>query len=200
MAMLTRLKYLMLSLALGIRSTVVLATPVVYTIDPDHTHPLFEADHYDLSIWRGLFKKTSGTITPDTAASTGAVDVEIDMTSVDFGNDKLNDMAVNSLAPPILEGAKYPAAHYKGTLTNFKSGLPGAVNGELTMHGIIKPVNLKIDSFKCLVHHPVLNKEVCGADAIATFNRAEFGIKVGQRYGLNMNVTLPIQVEAIRAD
>jgi polyisoprenoid-binding protein YceI len=200
MSMLTRLEYLMLALALGTSSTVVLAAPVVYAIDPDHTHPLFEADHYGLSIWRGLFKKSSGTITLDAAASTGSVDVEIDMTSVDFGHDKLNEMAINSSAPPILEAAKYPVAHYKGTLTDFKNGVPRAVAGELSMHGVTKPVILRIDSFKCLEHHPVSNKEVCGADASATFNRAEFGIKVGQRYGLNMDVTLHIQVEAIRAD
>jgi polyisoprenoid-binding protein YceI len=74
------------------------------------------------------------------------------------------------------------------------------VVGDLTMHGVTKPVTLHIDSFKCIEHHPVTNKEVCGADASATFNRAEFGIKVGQRYGLNMDVNLHIQVEAVRAD
>jgi polyisoprenoid-binding protein YceI len=187
-------------LVLTLGSTLAHAAPVTYIIDPDHTHPLFEADHYGLSVWRGLFKNTSGTIVLDAAAASGSVNIDIDMTSVDFGNDKLNDMAVNSSAPPILEAAKYPTAHYKGTLTDFKKGVPGAVAGELTMHGVTKPVTLRIDSFKCLEHHPVSNKEVCGADATATFNRAEFGIKVGQRYGLNMEVTLHIQVEAIRAD
>jgi polyisoprenoid-binding protein YceI len=188
---------LLLSLA---TSPLAVAAPVTYIIDPDHTHPLFEADHYGLSVWRGLFKNTSGSIVLDTAAASGSVNIDIDMTSVDFGQDKLNDMAVNSSAPPILEAAKYPIAHYKGTLTDFKNGVPKAVAGELTMHGVTKPINLRIDSFKCLEHHPVSNKEVCGADASATFNRADFGIKVGQRYGLNMDVTLHIQVEAIRAD
>jgi polyisoprenoid-binding protein YceI len=198
MTILNRQAGLLLSLTLV--SVPAASVPVTYAIDPDHTHPSFEADHYGLSIWRGLFKNTSGTVTLDTAAGTGAVNVQIDMTSVDFGHDKLNDMAVNSSAPPILEAAKYPLAHYKGTLTNFKNGVPTAVVGDLTMHGVTKPVTLHIDSFKCIEHHPVTNKEVCGADASATFNRAEFGIKVGQRYGLNMDVNLHIQVEAVRAD
>jgi polyisoprenoid-binding protein YceI len=189
-----------LLLSLVSLSPLAVAAPVNYIIDPDHTHPLFEADHYGLSVWRGLFKHTSGTIVLDAAAAKGFVNIDIDVTSVDFGNDKLNDMAVNSSAPPILEAAKYPVAHYQGALTNFTDGAPGAVAGELTLHGVTKPVTLRIDSFKCLEHHPVSNKEVCGADATATFNRADFGIKVGQRYGLNMEVTLRIQVEAIRAD
>jgi polyisoprenoid-binding protein YceI len=41
---------------------------------------------------------------------------------------------------------------------------------------------------------------VCGADAVAKFNRADFGITIGQRYGFKMEVTLHIQVEAIQVE
>src|ERR1700722_19809971 len=81
-----------------------LAAPTTYNIDPNHTHPTFEADHLNgFFIWRGLFKKTSGTITVDSATHSGSLDVTVDMTSVDFGNDELNNAAVNSSAPPIFE-------------------------------------------------------------------------------------------------
>ncbi|MGN6655954.1 MAG: polyisoprenoid-binding protein, partial [Rhodanobacter sp.] len=53
-----------------------------------------------------------------------------------------------------------------------------------------------IDSFKCMPH-PVLKREVCGADALATFRRDAFGIEAGKDYGFGMDVTLRIQVEAI---
>jgi polyisoprenoid-binding protein YceI len=79
------------------------------------------------------------------------------------------------------------------------SGRPLAV-GNLTLRGVTKPVTLRIDSFKCIAHHPLLNREVCGADARGTLNRADFGITVGQQYGFKMDVALRIQVEAIRAD
>jgi len=46
----------------------------------------------------------------------------------------------------------------------------------------------------------MLKREVCGADALATFNRDEFGIEAGKAYGFNMEVTLRIQVEAIRVE
>src|SRR5580692_5952048 len=101
------------------------ASPVTYSIDPNHTHPEFEADHLGgVSIWRGLFKKTSGTIVLDSAARTGTLDVAVDIASVDFGNDQLSDIAVNSSAPPIFEATKYPVAHYKGTLGDFVDRAP----------------------------------------------------------------------------
>jgi polyisoprenoid-binding protein YceI len=177
------------------------ASPVTYTIDPNHTHPEFEADHLGgVSIWRGLFKRTSGTIILDAAAQTGTLDVAIDVASVEFGNDKLNEEAVSSTAPPIFEAQKYPTAYYKGTLGGFVNGSPTTVAGLLTLHGLTTPVGLRIASFKCVVDLPATQKHVCGADASGTFNRADFGITIGQRYGFKMEVTLHIQVEAIKVE
>jgi polyisoprenoid-binding protein YceI len=182
-------------------SGVASASPDTYTIDPNHTHPEFEADHLGgVSIWRGLFKRTSGTIILDETAKTGSLDVAIDIASVEFGNDKLNDEAVNSSAPPIFEAQKYPTAHYKGTLGGFVNGSPTTVVGLLTLHGVTKPVTLRINSFKCAIDLPATQKRVCGADAVGTFNRADFGITIGQRYGFKMDVTLHIQVEAFKAE
>ena len=184
-------------LAAGVAS----ASPSTYNIDPNHTHPMFEADHLGgVSIWRGLFKKTSGTIVLDSAAHTGSLDVAVDMTSVDFGNDELSDVAVNSSAPPIFEARKYPMAYYQGTLGDFVNGSPTTASGMLTLHGVTKPIVLAISSFKCVDDKPSPKQQLCGADAFCVFNRADFGITVGQKYGFNMRVTLRIQVEAIRAD
>jgi len=187
--------------ALFVISGLASASPVTYTIDPNHTHPEFEADHLGgVSIWRGLFKRTSGTIILDAAAQTGTLDVAIDIASVEFGNDKLNEEAVSSTAPPIFEAQKYPTAYYKGTLGGFINGSPTTVAGLLTLHGITQPVALRIASFKCVVDLPATQKHVCGADASGTFNRADFGITIGQRYGFKMEVTLHIQVEATKVE
>jgi polyisoprenoid-binding protein YceI len=182
-------------------ASVASASPITYNIDPKHTHPMFEADHLGgLSIWRGLFKKTSGTITLDSVARTGTLDVAVDMASVDFGNDELSSMAVNSSAPPIFEAKKYPVAYYKGTLGDFVNGSPTTVSGLLTLHGVTKPITLAINSFKCIDDKPEPKQQLCGADAFCVLNRADFGITVGQKYGFKMEVTLRIQVEAIRAE
>jgi polyisoprenoid-binding protein YceI len=177
------------------------ASPTTYNIDPNHTHPMFEADHLGgVSIWRGLFKKTRGTIVLDSTARTGTLDVAVDMASVDFGNDELSNMAVNSSAPPIFEAKQFPIAYYRGTLGDFVNGSPTTAWGLLTLHGVTKPITLAINSFKCIDDKPQPKQQVCGADAFCVLNRADFGITVGQKYGFRMEVTLRIQVEAIRAE
>jgi polyisoprenoid-binding protein YceI len=195
------MKYTALFIVLSTSAGIACASPTTYNVDPNHTHPMFEADHLGgLSIWRGLFRRVNGAITVDPAANTGTVDVSIDMASVDFGNDELNNVAVNSAAPPIFEVKKYPTAMYKGTLGNFVNGSPTTAFGLLTLHGVTKPLVLIINSFKCIDDKPEPKQQLCGADAFCMFDRADFGITVGQRYGFKMDVTLRIQVEAIRKE
>jgi polyisoprenoid-binding protein YceI len=170
------------------------AAAVTYRIDSAHTYPSFEADHLGgLSVWRGKFNHSRGTITLDKLAGSGTVDVTVDMRSADFGQDALNQSAQGK---ELFESDKYPTAHYTGKLARFVDGAPTEVVGTLTLHGATRPLTLKIDSFKCMPH-PVLKREVCGADALATFRRDAFGIEAGKDYGFGMDVTLRIQVEAI---
>jgi hypothetical protein len=56
------------------------------------------------------------------------------------------------------------------------------------LHGITKPLKLTLDSFQCK-QHPMLKRGWCGADAKASFNRADFGLDYGQSYGFNMAST-----------
>jgi polyisoprenoid-binding protein YceI len=79
----------------------------------------------------------------------------------------------------------------------FKGDVPATVDGELTLHGVTKPVTLTINKFKCIMH-PMLKREVCGADASATFKRSDFGVSYGESYGFNQEVKLAIQVEAVK--
>jgi polyisoprenoid-binding protein YceI len=173
------------------------AATVEYRIDPDHTYPSFEADHLGgLSVWRGKFNHSSGTVTLDKAGGSGAVNVVVDMQSADFGQDALNKSAQGK---ELFESAKYPTAIYRGQFTHFANGAPTEVTGQLTLHGVTRPLTLKIDSFKCMPH-PMLKREVCGADALATFKRDAFGMDAGKDYGFSMDVTLRIQVEAIAVE
>lgn len=174
-----------------------IAAPVKYNVDPNHTYPSFEADHFGgLSVWRGKFDKSSGTIVVDKDKGSGTVEITIDAASIDFGHAKLNDHAKS---PEMFDVAKFPTATYKGTLAKFKDGAPTEVEGELTLHGVTKPVKLTINQFKCIVN-PMIKKEVCGADASTTFNRSDFGVTFGDKYGFKQEVKLAIQVEGIRAD
>lgn len=183
--------------SLALFAGVASAAPVTYKIDPSHTYPSFEADHMGgLSTWRGKFNKSEGTISLDKQAKAGTVDVTIDTTSIDFGLDAMNEHANK---PDLFDTAKFPTATYTGKLAGFKNGVPGKVEGQLTLHGVTKPLTLTIHKFKCMPH-PMLKREVCGADAGATFQRDQFGIGAGKDWGFNMGVTLRIQVEAVAVE
>jgi len=184
-------------------SSAATAAPVTYRIDPNHTHPLVELDHFaGLSTWRGVFRTTSGTITLDREHATGTVEVVVDTASIDFGHDKLDQIAVRTKIGDWngLDVENFPTASYHGTLGGFRQGAPTRIEGELTLRGVTRPLSLRIESFKCIPDHPIVKREVCGADALGTFNRADFGINTGVQYGFRQEVTLRIQVEAIRQD
>jgi polyisoprenoid-binding protein YceI len=173
-----------------------LAAPMTYNIDSAHTYPTFEADHLGgLSFWRGKINSTSGSITLDKQAQSGTVNVTMDMNSIDFGHDGLNDHAKT---PDIFDTAQFPTATFTGRLTNFRDGAPTAVEGELTLHGVTQPVTLTVNKFMCK-QHPMMMREVCGADASATLDRSKFGVTIGQGM-FNMDVTLRISIEAVVAE
>jgi polyisoprenoid-binding protein YceI len=173
-----------------------MAAPASYDIDPNHTYPSFEADHMGISFWRGKLNTNSGKLLLDKDAGTGTVEITIDLKSIDFGQDALNKWAVG---PEFFDVAKYPTAVYKGTLTGFGKGGTPSVTGELTLHGVTKPVPLKVNLFKC-IEHPMLKRDYCGADAVAVFQRDQFGLAAGKDYGFKMDVALRIQVEAVKTE
>jgi polyisoprenoid-binding protein YceI len=190
------MKYALPVAMLALTSGAAVAVPVTYDVDPAHTYPSFEADHMGgLSNWRGKFEKSAGTIVLDKEKGSGTVDITVDIASIDFGHAKLNEHAKSA---EIFDAGKYPTATYKGTLTHFKDGVPTEVEGQFTLHGVTKPLKLTINQFKCMVS-PITKKEVCGADASATFNRSDFGVGYGANYGFKQEVKLQIQVEANRA-
>jgi len=189
----TKLVPALLGVALAALAGGAQAAPATYTIDPAHTYPTFEADHMGVSFWRGKINSSSGKVTLDKAAGTGTVDVTMDMKSIDFGHQGLNDHAQT---PDLFDTAKFPTATFTGKLVKFKDGAPTSVEGSLTLHGVTKPVTLTINKFVCK-EHPMMKKEVCGADATTQINREDFGVSFGKQMGFGMAVTLRISIEAL---
>ena len=178
--------------ALSLTSFASFAAPESYSIDPNHTYPSFETSHIGISFWRGKFDATEGKVILDRAAKTGSVEVTISAKSIDFGHEKMNEHARGA---DFFNVEKYPSISYKGKLI-YTGDAPSAVEGVLTMHGVSKPVNLVIGSFKC-IEHPMFKKEVCGADASAQIDRVDFGMDYGAKFGPTA-AKLSIQVEALK--
>lgn len=97
-----------------------------------------------VSIWRGKFNKSSGKVTFDASPKTGNVQVQVDVNSIDFGHEKMNEFA---LTADWLNAAKFPTMSYKGALV-FKGENPVAVEGQLTLLGVTKPLKLTLNKFQ----------------------------------------------------
>jgi polyisoprenoid-binding protein YceI len=163
-----------------------------YEVDPMHTFPTLEFSHMGISTWRGRFNKTSGKVTLDRAARTGSAEIRVDVSSIDFGLAAMKDFA---LTDDWLDPKRHPEMTYKGALV-FDGDKPSAVDGQLTLRGVTRPLRLKITNFGCL-EHPMLKREVCGADVEGDMNRADFGMTLYSE-GEAGKVRLRIQVEAIK--
>ena len=180
--------------AIAAVSLPVCAAPEAYSVDPTHTYPSLEFSHMGLSVWRGKFNRTSGKIALDRAAKSGTVDVTIDVSSINFGLAAMDEKARSD---DFFDTAKFPTAIYKGSI-RFSGDKPQTVEGQITIRGVTRPATLRINLFNCMPH-PMLKKEVCGADAEGELNWSEYGMKMSQ-YGQGDagKVRLRIQVEAIK--
>lgn len=190
MPMLKSLIFTALALLLGAAALPVNAER--YILDEGHTYPSLEFSHMGISIWRGKFNRTTGSLDLDLEKKSGHVEVEVDAASIDFGHDEMNEHA---LKEDWLHTTEYPTLAYSGDLV-FEGDQLTAVDGKLTLRGVTKPLRLKVNSFNC-IQHPFYQKPACGADAEAVINRAEFGM---DKYaeGEMGKVTLRIQVEALK--
>jgi polyisoprenoid-binding protein YceI len=167
------------------------AAPEVYTIDPSHTYPTFEVNHLGYSTQRGTFETTSGTVTLDMEKKTGAADIKIDTTSLRTGWEKRD---AHLKGEDFFHTAKFPSMTFKGKDFKFSGDKLVSVAGELTLLGVSKPVTLQVSNFKCSPH-PMSKKPACGADAMTTIKRSDFGM-AAYVPAVSDEVTLRIQIEA----
>jgi polyisoprenoid-binding protein YceI len=170
------------------------AQSVTYALDPGHTHVHWEVRHFGTSTSRGRFDAITGSLRQDTAAGTGEASIVIGTTSVDTGVGPLNSV----LRTSYLAASEYPQAYFVASGWRWKAGAPLEVRGELTLHGASRPLQLRAPLLHCY-EHPMLKREVCGADLEAEFKRSDFGITDGLPF-IGDRVRLVIQVEAIRSD
>ncbi len=181
------------TLALIAAASASLAAPETYAVESTHTFPSFSYTHMGLSTQISKFTKTSGTIVLDAAAKTGSVDVTIDMTSVETGVPVFNG---HIQGDGFLDTAKFPTATFKSTKVVFEGDKPAAIEGNLTIKGVTKPVTLKVSNFVAK-DHPMMKKPALGADATTVIKRTEFNAgKYAPAVG--DDVTITISLEAIK--
>jgi polyisoprenoid-binding protein YceI len=112
-----------------------------YAIDPSHSTVTFRVHHF-LGSASGQFRKFSGSITLDRQhPERSAVEVTIDVASIDTGIQKRDN---HLRSAEFFDVARYPQIIFQSRSVKQTGAQAGDVAGELTMHGVTKPVMLHV--------------------------------------------------------
>jgi polyisoprenoid-binding protein YceI len=187
------MKNLAIVFALSSLAGAAFAAPESFSIDTAHTAPRFEYSHFGYSNQVHSFDKTSGNIVIDREAKTGSVEVTIDAKSVNTGFPVFNE---HIQGEDFFNTAAYPTITFKSTRVKFKNDKPVAVDGDLTIKGVTRPVTLTVTSFQAMPH-PMLKKDAIGANAFARIKRSDFNMGKYAPY-VSDEVKLSIAVEAVK--
>ena len=143
-----------------------------WAIDPNHSQIEFVVKHMALSNIHGRFGNLKGNITMnDTDITKSTVQVTIDVTSLDTGVAQ-RDSDVKG--PNFFDTAKFPSATFASTSVA-KKGMGLTVTGDLTLHGVTRPVELDVEGPSGPV--PGMDKKPhSGYSATTTINRKDFGV------------------------
>ena len=155
-----------------------------YLIDPYHTVPYFEVDHLGFASIRGHFAKPTGKFSIDRGAKTGTLEMIIPTATVTTGDpDRDNRPRTRDehlRTPDFFNVAEFPTMTFRSTGVKFAGDNVEAIEGNLTLLGVTKPVSLKIERWRCGPDPRTQGKRFqCGGNATGTFKRSDFGMKFG---------------------
>jgi polyisoprenoid-binding protein YceI len=158
--------------------TLVLASPLAsaaseWALDPAHTSVQFSVRHMMVSTVRGEFFKVSGTAKVDDADPTrSSIEVTIDASSIDTREPK-RDTHLKS--PDFFDVEKFPTLTFHSTKIEAAGPDAYKLTGDLTIHGVTKPVMLDVPAPSPAVKTP-FGTTVRGASATGTVKRSDFGL------------------------
>lgn len=167
-----------------------------YVIDPTHTFVIYEIGHYGTTTNRGRFSTRDGTVHINDVGDAAAVDITMDMSTVNTGVDLLNRHVQSK---DFLNVADFPTARFVATRAKINNAKISEVAGVLTMMGQSVPLTLKASRFNCYMS-PMVKRQVCGGDFETTIKRSNWGITWGLNFGFEDDVKLLVQVEAVNVD
>jgi polyisoprenoid-binding protein YceI len=173
-----------------------LATPALadtYKIDTSHVYVGFEVDHLGFSTTYGRFNDVSGTIELDEEnPEMSSVEVKIDPASVDTGHAERDE---HLRGADLLNTAEYPEMSFKSTGIERTGEKTGLITGDLTLHGVTRPVTLDTE-FTRKGTYPMTEEkiEVIGFNATTTIRRSDFGMdKWLQMVGDELPITISFE-------
>ncbi len=166
------MKRFLLAVALA-ASFATVAHATDYKIDGSHTQVLFTYNHFGMSNITGRFDEVKGTFDFDAAnPANSSIEVEIPMASLSTGVAKLDE---HMKSPDFFDAAAFPTATFKSTKVTAAGDKKLTVAGDLTIHGVTKPVVLAV-TINGNGLHPMQKVAAAGFDATTTIKRSDFGV------------------------
>jgi polyisoprenoid-binding protein YceI len=168
------------------------AAPVEYVIDPRHSQVEFTWNHFGFSNITARFDTVEGSFVYDAenpAASSVQASVAID--SIDSGVDKLDE---HLKSPDFFDLGKFAKAEFKSTKVEAAGEGRLALTGDLSIHGISKPVTFQVTINK-VGEHAMKKVPAAGFDARTTVKRSDFGMSMAVP-NVSDEITIDITVEA----
>lgn len=166
-----------------------------YVIDPGHTHVGFQISHFGFSETYGVFKNVSGTMNLDEAdPAKSTVEVTIDAASIDTAHEKRDE---HLKGKEFFDVAAYPSITYKSTRVEVTGKDTAILTGDLTMHGVTKPVSLVVKLNKAAESPMMKGRYVAGFSALGKLKRSDFGISTYAPM-IGDEVAIAISTEAVR--
>ncbi|WP_426285695.1 YceI family protein [Luteibacter sp. E-22] len=166
------LRYVALAALLATAGSAV-AAPVTYTLDPGHTMVLFSWNHFGFSNPTANLGQVQGTLVYDEKdPSKATVEATLPLSGLDSFVPKLDEHLKSA---DFLDAAKYPIVTFKSTKVVPAGKGKLKVTGDLTVHGVTKPVTLDV-SLNKVGPHPMMKVQTVGFDATTTIKRSDFGV------------------------
>jgi polyisoprenoid-binding protein YceI len=161
-----------LAASLALASMPLYAT--TYTLEPDYTQGVFRWDHLGFSSPAAQFAQGEGTLEFDQAdPNRSSVNVTIPLGSLNTGVPALDD---HFRSKDFFETAKFPTATFKSTKVEKGAATDKLkVTGDLSLHGVTKPVTLDVTVIK-VGTNPRNNLPTVGFDAMTSLKRSDFGL------------------------
>jgi polyisoprenoid-binding protein YceI len=140
----------------GIFALALAAAPVAhaerFAIDPVHTRVAFQVSHAGFSWPVGSFSQATGVLDFDPGDwSTARVEVRIPLATLQLGDEKWQGRILD---PTFFDAKNFPEAHFVSTKVEGKGADEAEVTGDLTLHGVTRPVTLHV-KLNQLARHPM---------------------------------------------
>jgi len=149
------------------------AAVTTWKIDPAHSSAEFKIRHLMISNVKGHITGITGDLTEHaTDASLSSIEATLDVGTVNT-NDAQRDGHLKSA--DFFDAEKYPKITFKSTKVEPKGPGEYAVSGDLTIHGVTKPVTLAVEGPTPPQKDPWGNTRI-GLAATTKINRKDFGL------------------------